>query len=471
MDAPVTRETHRSFEDAIEAFAGLSAGAVGQLIEAGHNIVMRLTEDGIIRDIAYRSSDMALLGADTWVGKAFNETVATDSRGKVAEMLAEVRERSVTRRRQVNHRAASHNDVPVEYVLVRIEGAKGVLAYGSEMRRQIEMQQQLINAQVDLERRNKEVTERAARYRAQFKLNPNPVAVVSGTDLRIADANPAAAARLGVAERKMEGASFINAFEASSRAALAESLNNVRFSGETSVIDASLADGTDVRLSASPFRDAGSVSLVVQMDASGGRQDARGTTAAIGLHAMPEACLVTDEDGTIEEVNAHFIDLCGLASPALAVGRPVSDWLGASEVDVNVLLARLKKLGSVRRFSSVVNDAAGGSVPVVVSAAMHANGGSRRAVICIAETAKPESHFKLQPSGDIGASRDFAELIGRVPLKELIRDAADIIEKMCIESALRQTGNNRASAADLLGLSRQSLYLKLRRYNLEDFTG
>jgi DNA-binding NtrC family response regulator len=62
-------------------------------------------------------------------------------------------------------------------------------------------------------------------------------------------------------------------------------------------------------------------------------------------------------------------------------------------------------------------------------------------------------------------------LIGRVPLKELIRDAADIIEKMCIEAALRQTGNNRASAADLLGLSRQSLYLKLRRYNLEEFTG
>ncbi|MEZ5800520.1 MAG: helix-turn-helix domain-containing protein [Nitratireductor sp.] len=56
-------------------------------------------------------------------------------------------------------------------------------------------------------------------------------------------------------------------------------------------------------------------------------------------------------------------------------------------------------------------------------------------------------------------------------MKDLIREAVDVIEKLCIEAALRQTENNRASAADLLGVSRQSLYMKLRRHDLEDFTG
>ena len=42
------------------------------------------------------------------------------------------------------------------------------------------------------------------------------------------------------------------------------------------------------------------------------------------------------------------------------------------------------------------------------------------------------------------------------------------IERLCIETALELTGNNRASAAELLGLSRQSLYVKLRRYGLAD---
>jgi hypothetical protein len=62
------------------------------------------------------------------------------------------------------------------------------------------------------------------------------------------------------------------------------------------------------------------------------------------------------------------------------------------------------------------------------------------------------------------------ELVGRVPLKELVREAADVIERLAIEAALKLTGDNRALASDLLGLSRQSLYIKLHRYGLGDLT-
>jgi DNA-binding NtrC family response regulator len=60
------------------------------------------------------------------------------------------------------------------------------------------------------------------------------------------------------------------------------------------------------------------------------------------------------------------------------------------------------------------------------------------------------------------------EKVGRVPLKELVRESTDVIEKLCIETALQITGDNRASAAELLGLSRQSLYAKLHRYELAE---
>ena len=56
--------------------------------------------------------------------------------------------------------------------------------------------------------------------------------------------------------------------------------------------------------------------------------------------------------------------------------------------------------------------------------------------------------------------------VGRVPLKELVRESTDLIEALCIETALEVTQDNRASAAELLGLSRQSLYAKLRRFNI-----
>ena len=63
------------------------------------------------------------------------------------------------------------------------------------------------------------------------------------------------------------------------------------------------------------------------------------------------------------------------------------------------------------------------------------------------------------------------ELVGRVSLKELVRETTDVVERLCIEAALELTDDNRASAAEMLGLSRQSLYAKLRRYGLGDLPG
>jgi DNA-binding NtrC family response regulator len=58
------------------------------------------------------------------------------------------------------------------------------------------------------------------------------------------------------------------------------------------------------------------------------------------------------------------------------------------------------------------------------------------------------------------------ELVGRMPLKDIVRESTDLIERQCIEAALSFTSNNRASAAEILGLSRQSLYSKLHRHGL-----
>ena len=59
------------------------------------------------------------------------------------------------------------------------------------------------------------------------------------------------------------------------------------------------------------------------------------------------------------------------------------------------------------------------------------------------------------------------EVVGRVSLKEIVRDTADVIERLCIETALGMTDNNRAAAAEMLGISRQSLYAKLARYGID----
>ena len=65
-----------------------------------------------------------------------------------------------------------------------------------------------------------------------------------------------------------------------------------------------------------------------------------------------------------------------------------------------------------------------------------------------------------------GAVKSVMELVGSATLKDIVAETTDVVEKMCIETAVELTRNNRVAAAEMLGLSRQSLYVKLRKYGL-----
>ena len=74
------------------------------------------------------------------------------------------------------------------------------------------------------------------------------------------------------------------------------------------------------------------------------------------------------------------------------------------------------------------------------------------------------------------ALQNVMKLVGSAPLKELVADTSDVVERLCIETALELTRNNRVAASEMLGVSRQSLYVKLRKYDLmakdgEQFSG
>ena len=75
----------------------------------------------------------------------------------------------------------------------------------------------------------------------------------------------------------------------------------------------------------------------------------------------------------------------------------------------------------------------------------------------------PNLNSKMENNQDEVTAK---ELVGSVTLKEIVTDTTDVIEKICIEAALEITSNNRAAAADLLGLSRQSLYVKLSKLEI-----
>jgi transcriptional regulator with GAF, ATPase, and Fis domain len=67
---------------------------------------------------------------------------------------------------------------------------------------------------------------------------------------------------------------------------------------------------------------------------------------------------------------------------------------------------------------------------------------------------------------DFFALVHLTELVCNVPLKGAVSETTVLIGQWCIGTALQMTGDKRASAALLLGLSRQSLYMKPRRFGI-----
>jgi transcriptional regulator PpsR len=227
-------------------------------------------------------------------------------------------------------------------------------------------------------------------------------------------------------------------------------------------------------LSASLVREeTGETFLVLRLggsDHSAEPPDARSASSLERLvEAMPDAFVATDAQGTIQATNSAFLALTQIAHADQAVGKSLDRWVGRSPVDVDVLLKNLRDHGTVRRFNSVIRGEFGAVEDIEIAAVSAIASTTPTIGFVIRAKAPRDVDQRGAATSALTRSVDqMTELVGRVPLKDLVRETTDIIERICIEAALQLTKDNRASAAEMLGLSRQGLYIKLRRYGIGD---
>jgi transcriptional regulator PpsR len=127
---------------------------------------------------------------------------------------------------------------------------------------------------------------------------------------------------------------------------------------------------------------------------------------------------------------------------------------------------QLAEHGQLRNFATIVRSPAGEEEAIEVSAVTSVEGGEIHHGFSIRLVGR---RLVEATGGERQVPRSveqLTELVGRVSLKEIVRESTDLIERLCIEAALNYTSDNRASAAEILGLSRQSLYSKLHRHGL-----
>jgi len=476
-----------NFKAPRKALDGLAAETVAGLVTAAADIVLVLDRRGIIRDMAFGSEELAADLAGDWIGQPMGDVVSVDSQPKIALLLGEVDSPAPPpRARHANHPLPGGGTVAISWSLRRLGDSNQMLALGRDLRVIAGMQQRLIEAEQSLERDYSRLRLAEARYRLLLQSSAEPIVVVDLGTQKVVEANPMAARLLGEDARQIVGKPFAEKLDAVSGRALPEWFAALRAAGRAEPLRARLAhERRECRLPALIFRQENSSHALLRIEAIGpagatqrppnGHADGQVSAGASGrsritemFDRLPDALVVTDADGRILALNRAYIDIAQLATEEQALGESLERWLGRSGVDLGVLLANLRESGELRQFATRLRGDLGGSAEVEISATR------------LGVPEDPAFGFALRrrraaegrsPRALTRSVEQLTELVGRVSLKELVRETTDVIERLCIEAALELTRDNRASAAEMLGLSRQSLYVKLRRYGLGDLEG
>jgi transcriptional regulator PpsR len=457
----------------------MNAHVASRVATSAADLALVLDREGVILEVWPGDAIESHAGWRALVGRRWRDTLGADSQDKVAPLLKEAHRSRSARPRELNQKAEGVGEVPFRFSAVLLdEQQQRVVALGRDLRPLADLQQRMLSAQQTMYREFARLRQADTRYRVLFQVSAEGALVADAASGRVLEANPAAAALLGESPKALQAKTLFELFAPKGRAAVQALLNALEAGARPGAVRAHVlapAEGADgpggeVTVAASLFRQADAALALVRLLPANAATPASARDARMlaALDALPDGFVVIDESQRVLCANAAFCELVQQANENQVVGQPLERWLGRPGVDLPILLATLREHQSVRNFATIVHGDFGPPQEALVTAV--AGGGVKAPFVGFAIRAV-SSRMPSGPRAPVAprSVEQLRELVGRVPLKDLVRESADMIERLCIEAALDVSGNNRASAAQLLGLSRQGLYSKLRRHGLPEF--
>jgi len=478
----------------LPAIGELDAKTAARLVGAASDIALVLDEQGTIVHVLSQNAELGTRGTQSWLGRPWVQTVTTESRQKVEALLRDAQSAAdaTARWRQVNHPTQDGDDLPLLYSAVRLGDqpdarATGcIVAFGRDLRAMVALQRRLVDAQQTMERDYWRFREAETRYRHLFETSSEAVLIIDGLTQKVLEANPVARTLCAGTRAKPVGATLSALFDAGHAERLQNLLAAARSVGRQDPIRARLAGGSEVTVSASVFRQDEAAFMLVRLapvhrEPAAGKPGPRGRAAQAAhaegsvdeamlrafIQSSPDGLVFSDPAGKVIAANRAFLSLAQLSAEEQARGQALDRWVGRTGIELGVLITNLRQRGAVGLFITSMRGEYGGTTEVEISAAVLNAGGHTMMAFALRDIER-----RLKPDAPTGALAmprsvsELTELVGRTPLKDIVSETTDLIEQLCIETALEMTHDNRASAALLLGLSRQSLYVKLRRYGL-----
>lgn len=335
-------------------------------------------------------------------------------------------------------------------------------------------QRRLLDAQASIDRDYARLRELETRYRYLLHSSSDAILLFDAPTRRIFEANPAACQRLAISAAALIGSSIMTIVGSSGEATLTKRLDGLVAGADADTFSLVMSDGSSVTAMASLFRQDGVPVFLLYLDAPTGRSKAHAREGASDSRfvdyftASPDATVLTDRSGKIVQANGAFLELVQIATERQVRGASLGRWLGRTSVDLGVLVTNLRQRNAIKLFATHLRAEHGTLTEVEISAVALGEGEDGLLGFAIRDVGRrlPSS---ASARDDLPKSvSQLTELVGRMPMKDIVGNTAGLIEQMCIRAALDLTRDNRVAAAELLGLSRQSLYVKLRRYEMLD---
>jgi len=444
---------------------------LSQIVATACDISLVLSDDARVTAVMVNPHHAAFGKLQNWIGRKFDDIVNEESRAKFErrhEAILKPGAKSLVI--EVNHVGAAIWEFPVRYVMHRIGKDRTVLMLGRDMRPIAEMQQQLVLAQMALERDYEAQREMDTRYRVLMEATQDAMLLLSMNNGRISDLNAAAALMLGAPKQDLLGAAIAQEFEGRRRGEFLESLSNIAAADAAAPVElVARRSQRKIRVIPKLFRAAGDRLMLCRLESPEQSTVVQSETQENMerlFHEGVDAIVFLDQDGFITMVNDGFLKLTDSTHMANVRGKSLSDFLARGAVDLRVILDNAKRSRQLRLYSTKLQNEFNGQVAVELSATWFSDRPKPGFGIVIRDAGRAEMLRRPGYSGGEDGMRSVMELVGSSTLKDIVAETTDVVEKMCIQTAVDLTRNNRLAAAEMLGLSRQSLYVKLRKFGL-----
>ena len=455
---------------AADQIVRLNPDIFGDVILRASDISLLIDTAGLILEVIYNTENKNLGNVEHWRTRNVRDFITKESALKLEEVLNlssrknEKIEKDII---QLNHIKNGSEHFPIQYSIHPTGVKNQILLFGRDLTLIAQAQQELMKTQLKFEREYDRYRAFDTKYRVILE-QCGSAFIIADEKGQLIDFNKKAVAiteKANLSQMKLE-----DLFDQGTGIDILGELEALNKNTPSTALHVRVKENTkELQLKGTFFRSNDGVHILIRLSSSSSQKSSHSKEKnylSDLYQKTSDAFVFIDAAGKIVDTNESFLILTEYPNIDEVVGKLFSDFLRNSTTDLKILTDNSKRLGKIRNYATDFITTFGSKIPVTISSTWVSNEDDDFYGFILRDSSNVE--FEKQNDNEKHSWEATTKLVGSAPLKELVAQTGDIAERICLETALNLANNNKVAAAELLSLSRQSLYVKLRKHNLLD---